>query len=90
MGDKAKRIGSSSVFFSSFDKDELVEICRECWKERQENSKFANFKSNASKGSFANHYTRARLYDGGQIFALTSQTSAGKFCDLAEQYLQPP
>ena len=37
-----------------------------------------------------NHYTRARLYDGGQIFALTSQTSAGKFCDLAEQYLQPP
>ena len=26
----------------------------------------------------------------GQIFALTSQMSAGKFYDLAEQYLQPP
>ena len=42
---------------------------------------------------FAKFYTR--LYDwggggGGQIFALTSQTSTGKFGDLAEQYLQPP
>ena len=72
-----------------------MEICRDCWKERHEISKFTSFKSNATKGSIAQQIREIiiyykRSYDGGQIFALTSQTSAGKFCDLAEQYLQPP
>ena len=69
-----------------------MEICRDCWKERHEISKFASFKSNATKVSIAQQIREIIIHVrmmGGQIFALTSQTSAGTFCDLAEQYLQP-
>ena len=70
-----------------------MEICRDCWKERHEISKLASFKSNATKGSITQQIREIIIHVrmmGGQIFARTLKTSAGKFCDLAEQYLQPP